>query len=71
MMQATHTSILRYRLAPDAEARFALEDTFSAYAAMLVLLEELAAERGGANLVTLHELAYEPVRDRTGLRRGW
>ncbi len=66
-MQTTHTSILRYRLAPDAEARFALEDTFSAYAAMLVLLEELAAERGGANLVTLHELAYETVRERTGL----
>lgn len=67
MMQTTHTSILRYRLAPDAQARFALEETFTAYAAMLVLLEELAAEKGGANLVTLHELAYETVRERTGL----
>jgi phage shock protein A len=67
MMQTTHTSILRYRLAPDAEARSALEETFAAYATMLALLEELAAEKGGANLVALHDLAYEIVRERTGL----
>ncbi|MBP1860615.1 phage shock protein A [Rhizobium herbae] len=66
MMQATHKSILRYRLGPDAEATLALEETFAAYAAMFEILEELAAE-GGANLVTLHELAYETVRERTGL----
>ncbi|OBZ95775.1 phage-shock protein [Pararhizobium polonicum] len=66
MMQATHTSILRYRLAPDSQARLALDDTFFAYTAMLQILEELAAE-GGSNLVTLHELAYETVRERTGL----
>ncbi|MFT2213988.1 PspA/IM30 family protein [Rhizobium giardinii] len=66
MMQPTHKSILRYRLAPDDDARRALDETFVAYAAMLEILEELAAE-GGANLVTLHELAYETVRERTGL----
>ncbi len=67
MMQTVHTAILRYRLAPDDEALRALEETFAAYAAMFALLEELTAEKGGANLVTLHELAYETVRDRTGL----
>ncbi|CAN7574675.1 PspA/IM30 family protein [Ensifer adhaerens] len=66
-MQMTHTAILRYRLAPDDQARRALVETFAAYAAMLALLEELTAEKGGANLVTLHELAYETVREHTGL----
>lgn len=66
MMQASHKSILRYRLAPAEDARQALEETFAAYAVMLEMLEELAAE-GGSNLVTLHELAYEIVRERTGL----
>jgi phage shock protein A len=66
MMQASHKSILRYRLAPAEDARQALEETFAAYAVMLEMLEELAAE-GGSNLVTLHELAYETVRERTGL----
>lgn len=65
-MQASHKSILRYRLAPAEDARQALEETFAAYAVMLEMLEELAAE-GGSNLVTLHELAYETVRERTGL----
>ncbi|WP_438755112.1 PspA/IM30 family protein [Pararhizobium sp. O133] len=67
MVQTIHTAILRYRLAPSEEAKLALQETFDAYAAMLLLLEELAAEKGGANLVTLHELAYETVRERTGL----
>ncbi|WP_245290024.1 PspA/IM30 family protein [Neorhizobium galegae] len=67
MAQTTHTSILRYDLAPGEEAKQALDDTFVAYAAMLSMLEELTAERGGANLVTLHELAYETVREHTGL----
>ncbi|MEK1932473.1 MAG: PspA/IM30 family protein [Pararhizobium sp.] len=65
-MHATHKSILRYHLAPDDEARRALQETFAAYAAMLEILDELATE-GGANLVALHELAYETVRQRTGL----
>nr|WP_117194556.1 PspA/IM30 family protein [Rhizobium terrae] len=67
MAQISHTSILRYDLAPSVEARQALDDTFAAYAVMLSMLDELAAEKGGANLVTLHELAYESVRERTGL----
>lgn len=67
MAQLNHTSILRYDLAPDDEARRALDETFAAYAAMLAMLDELATEKAGANLVTLHELAYETVRERTGL----
>ncbi|MBW0367517.1 PspA/IM30 family protein [Ensifer adhaerens] len=67
MAQSNHTSILYYDLAPDAEARRALEETFVAYADMLAMLDELAGEKAGANLVTLHELAYETVRERTGL----
>ncbi|MGF6159163.1 phage shock protein A [Ensifer sp. KUDG1] len=67
MAQSNHTSILCYDLAPDADARHALEETFVAYADMLAMLDELAGEKAGANLVTLHELAYETVRERTGL----
>ncbi len=67
MAQSNHTSILCYDLAPDEEARHALEETFVAYANMLAMLDELAGEKAGANLVTLHELAYEAVRERTGL----
>ncbi|WDZ76360.1 PspA/IM30 family protein [Ensifer adhaerens] len=67
MAQSNHTSILCYDLAPDEEARHALEETFVAYANMLAMLDELAGEKAGANLVTLHELAYETVRERTGL----
>ena len=66
MAQTQHTSILRYELTPDRDAKAALDETFSAYSAMFFLLEELAAE-GGANLVTLHDLAYETIRERTGL----
>ena len=66
MAQMQHTSILRYELTPDREAKEALDETFSAYSAMFSLLEDLAAE-GGANLVTLHDLAYETIRERTGL----
>lgn len=67
MAKTNHTSILCYDLAPDDQARQALEDTFAAYATMLSMLDELAAGKAGANLVTLHELAYETVRERTGL----
>jgi phage shock protein A len=67
MAQTQHNSILHYRLAPSDEAKQALEDTFRAYEQMFVLLEDLTAEKGGANLVTLHELAYETVRGKTGL----
>ena len=67
MAQTHHTSILRHDLAPDNDARRALEEAFAAYATMLSMLDELASEKAGANLVTLHELAYETVRDRTGL----
>ncbi|WEX90075.1 PspA/IM30 family protein [Sinorhizobium garamanticum] len=68
MSQAGQKSILRYRLVPDLKARRALEETFSAYAEMHALLGELTAGKGGgANLVTLHELAYETIRERTGL----
>lgn len=64
--QTDPTSILRYDLAPDNDARRAHEEAFAAYATMLSMLDELASEKAGANLVTLHELAYETVRDRTG-----
>ncbi len=67
MPQTTHTSTLRYDLAPDPAAKQAFEETFEAYAAMLAMLDDLASEKGGANLVTLHELAYESVRERTHL----
>lgn len=68
MSQAGQKSILRYRLVPDREARRALEETFAAYTEMHALLGELtAAKGGGANLVTLHEMAYETIRERTGL----
>lgn len=67
MAQTTHTSILRYQLAPDHEARKALEETFAAYAEMFSILDELTGDKGGANLVALHDIAYETVRERTGL----
>lgn len=62
-----YQSLLRYRLAPDAVARQALETTFQAYGDMMNVLAEVAPPKGGANLVTLHELAYETVRNRTAL----
>lgn len=67
MSQAGQKSILRYRLVPDVDARQALEETFAAYAEMLAILGKLTADKGGANLVTLHELAYETIREKTGL----
>lgn len=68
MSEVGQKSILRYRLVPNLEAGRALEETFAAYAEMHDLLGELTASRGGgANLVTLHELAYEAIRERTGL----
>ncbi len=47
MAQSNHTSILCYDLAPDEEARHALEETFVAYANMLAMLDELAGEKAG------------------------
>jgi phage shock protein A len=57
---------LRYALAPDADAAAALRETIAEYAVMLDILADLAAS-AGANLVTLHTLAYEAVRKRTRL----
>jgi phage shock protein A len=59
---------LRYRLAPDAEARSAIEATFDDYASMMDLLDQIAAVNNiGANLVALHGHAYEPIRKATRL----
>ncbi len=63
----THRSRLRYDLAPDDEARQALDETFAAYGQMMKLLGEIVPDRAGANLVTLHDLAYEAIRERTAL----
>ncbi|EJK87774.1 PspA/IM30 family protein [Rhizobium sp. AP16] len=63
----SHRSLLRYELAPDSGARQALEETFAAYAQMMVILAEIVSDKTGANLVVLHELAYETIRERTGL----
>ncbi len=62
-----HRSHLRYDLAPDEVARQALDDTFAAYGQMMKLLAEIVPDRAGANLVTLHDLAYETIRERTAL----
>jgi phage shock protein A len=67
MMKLGEHAILHYRLAPSEEARAAIEDTFVAYGRMFDILRELASDKGGANLVTLHELAYETVREHTSL----
>lgn len=67
MSQTGQKSILRYRLAPDPQARQALDETFAAYAEMHAILTGLGADRGGANLVALHELAYETIRESTAL----
>ena len=66
-MKPGENAILHYRLAPSTEALAAIEDTFAAYRLMFSMLRDLAADRGGANLVTLHELAYEKVREHTAL----
>ena len=62
-----HQSHLRYDLAPGEEARQALDETFAAYGQMMKLLTEIVPGKAGANLVTLHELAYETIRERTAL----
>ncbi|MGZ9723648.1 PspA/IM30 family protein [Rhizobium miluonense] len=62
-----HATHLRYELAPDATARQAMEETFAAYRQMMTLLTEIVPDRAGANLVKLHELAYETIRERTAL----
>jgi len=66
MILAPHTSALRYRLAPDADAKAAIEATFEAYHLMMDILDEVVRD-AGANLVALHGEAYETVRSRTGL----
>jgi len=59
---------VRYRLAPDAEARAAIEATFDDYASMMDMLDEIATSKNiGANLVALHGQAYEPIRKATRL----
>ncbi|MBB2696731.1 PspA/IM30 family protein [Rhizobium phaseoli] len=62
-----HPSLLRYQLAPDDQARQALDDTIAAYRKMIDILSELIDDKAGANLVVLHDLAYETVREQTGL----
>lgn len=62
-----HPSLLRYTLAPDDSARQALDDTIAAYLRMIEILTGLVSDRTGANLVVLHDLAYETVREQTGL----
>lgn len=44
-----------------------MDETFAAYGQMMKLLTEIVPDRAGANLVTLHELAYETIRERTAL----
>jgi phage shock protein A len=66
MSRTSPTATLRYVLAPSSDARDALVETLEAYALMLQILGETAAS-AGSNLVTLHALAYETLRVRTGL----
>jgi phage shock protein A len=56
---------LRYALDPDPAAAQAIEATFAAYDRMMTILEEHAPP--GANLVLLHERAYEKIRSATDL----
>jgi phage shock protein A len=56
---------LRYALEPSPAAAQAIEATFAAYDRMMVILEEHAPP--GANLVLLHERAYEKIRSATDL----
>lgn len=67
MVHTTHTSILHYRLVPDEAAAQALRDILSAYTSMMTMLDELTEGKSGANLVALHDLAYEKIRMATGL----
>jgi PspA/IM30 family len=64
--RTTPSATLRYVLAPDAAALQALHETVTDYGLMLDILGDLAA-KAGSNLVTLHTLAYETVRQRTRL----
>lgn len=66
-MKPGQNAVLHYRLAPSDAARAAIEQTFHAYGQMFEILRRLTAEKGSANLVTLHELAYEEVREQTAL----
>jgi hypothetical protein len=59
---------LRYRLAPDDEARAAIEATFDDYRRMMDMLDEIAAAKNiGSNLVALHAHAYDAIRKATRL----
>ncbi|WP_375160288.1 PspA/IM30 family protein [Bradyrhizobium sp. RDT46] len=61
-------SALRYRLAPDAPAKAALEATFQAYDRMMEILDEVARSHNiGSNVVLLHAHAYDPIRKATAL----
>jgi phage shock protein A len=61
-------SALRYRLAPDAPAKAALEATFQAYDRMMEILDEVARSHYvGSNVVLLHAHAYDPIRKATAL----
>ncbi|MBX4941360.1 PspA/IM30 family protein [Rhizobium binae] len=66
-IKTPHPSLLRYLLAPDDQTRQALDDTIAAYRRMIDILTELLDDKAGANLVVLHDLAYETVREQTGL----
>jgi hypothetical protein len=59
--------MLRYRLAPSTESGQAIDETLAAYNRMFEILNDILSEHAGANLVVLHELAYETIRERTGL----
>lgn len=67
MLKSGENAVLHYRLAPSEAAIAAIEETFDAYIRMFEILAGLTAEKGSANLVTLHELAYEQVREHTAL----
>lgn len=67
MAHPSHSSIMHYRLMPDEAAAQALCETLSAYAVMMAMLDELTRGKSGANLVALHDLAYEKIRIATGL----
>src|ERR1044072_2830651 len=56
---------MRYALDPDEAGIRAIEATFAAYDKMMRILEEVAP--AGANLVLLHEQAYEKIRAETEL----
>ena len=64
----TSSSALRYRLAPDAAARSALDATFAAYQSLIAIVGDVVARHNvGANLVLLHTHAYERIRKETAL----